>query len=181
MAKNTKEMKPYIALLRGLNVGGRGIIKMIDLKLLFESLDFVGVTTYIQSGNVIFSSEREKNLGQLISGEIEKLYGFKVPVLVKEISEMEVIFDACPFPEEKKESSFFTFLDSNPSEKLLEESRALSFPDEEFFITDNCIYFFSEKGYNKVKGNNNFFEKKLKVSATTRNYNTVAKLLELSK
>ena len=172
-------MKNYIALLRGMNVGGRKIIKMNDLKLLFESLGFNDVTTYIQSGNVVFSAVERNNLEQIISEGIKNLYGFEVQVLVKEASEVKEIFAACPFSEEKKMASFFTLLNKKPSEDLVTELRKLNFPDEEFVITENCVYFFSEKGYNEVKCNNKFFEKKLKVAATTRNYKTMANLLEL--
>lgn len=174
-------MKTYIALLRGLNVGGHRIIKMVDLKLLFESLGFADVITYIQSGNVIFSTDVEDNLGQLISEEIKKLYGFEAPVIVHEISEVEAIIAACPFSEEKKKTSFFTLLNKKPSEALVIEISKLEYPDEEFVIAGKCVYFFSEKGYNVVKCTTNFFEKKLKVVATTRNYQTMAKLVELVK
>ncbi|MGO3181214.1 MAG: DUF1697 domain-containing protein [Aequorivita sp.] len=174
-------MKTYIALLRGLNVGGHRILKMVDLKLLFESLGFEDVTTYIQSGNVIFSTDMENNLEHIISEEIEKLYGFEVPVLVQEVSEVETILAACPFSEDKKKASFFTLLNEKPSEDLVKEISKLEFPDEEFVITGKCVYFFSEKGYNIVKCNTNFFERKLKVAATTRNYQTMTKLVELVK
>lgn len=174
-------MKTYIALLRGMNVGGHRIIKMTDLKLLFESLGFADVTTYIQSGNVIFSSSEKNDLAETISEGIKELYGFEVPVLVKGISEVEAILAACPFSEEKKKASFFTLLNRKPSEDLVKEISKLDYPDEEFFITENCVYFFSEKGYNEINCNNNFFEKKLKIAATTRNYRTLAGLLELVK
>ena len=68
-----------------------------------------------------------------------------------------------------------------PSENLIVEVNALSYSFEEFLVTENCVYFFSEKGYNDVKCNKNFFEKILKVGATTRNYRTLVKLLELAK
>ncbi|WP_026451285.1 DUF1697 domain-containing protein [Aequorivita capsosiphonis] len=178
-------MKTHIALLRGLNVGGHKILKMADLKLLFESLGFAEVTTYIQSGNVLFSSSEPQMkaliLEEIISEGIKELYGFEVPVLVKEISEVEAILAACPFSEAKKMASFFTLLNQKPSEDLVKEISKLDFPDEEFIITENCVYLFSEKGYNEVKCNNNFFEKKLKVAATTRNHRTMAKLVELAK
>lgn len=102
-------------------------------------------------------------------------------VLVKGISEVEVILAACPFSEEKKIASFFTLLNKSPSEDLVKEIGKLDYPGEKFVITGNCVYFFSEKGYNIVKCNNNLFEKKPNVSATPRNYRTMAKLVELAK
>ena len=68
-------MKRYIALLRGINVGGHKKLKMTDLKLLFEDLGFENVTTYIQSGNVVFSAKDGENLEAKISKEIEKRFG----------------------------------------------------------------------------------------------------------
>lgn len=178
-------MKTYIALLRGLNVGGHKIIKMVDLKLLFESFGFTDVLTYIQSGNVLFRAaehqKSKKDLEEIISDGISKLYGFEVPVLVKTTADLKDIFAACPFSEEKKEDSFFTLLDNMPSADLVQEISKIKYPDEEFIIKDNCVYFYSEKGYNEVKCNNKFFEKKLKVSATTRNYQTISNLVELAK
>lgn len=174
-------MQTHIALLGGINVGGHNKIRMVDLKLLFEELGFADVTTYIQSGNVIFSTGIENGLEKLISDAILSHFGFEVPVLVKSISEIETILISCPFSEEKKSNSYFTLLNEAPSRNLMDEVRALNYPNEEFAITENCIYFFSEKGYNEVKCNNNFFEKKLKVAATTRNYRTLSKLLELRK
>ena len=173
-------MKTYVALLRGINVGGHKKIKMTDLKLLFEELGFVDVMTYIQSGNVAFSSNTNVNLERIIGEKILERFGFELPVLVKAISEVEVILAACLFSEEKKAASYFTLLNEAPSKDLVNEVSALSYPNEEFIIAENCVYFFSEKGYNDVKCNNNFFEKRLKVSATTRNYRTLVKLIELA-
>ena len=181
-------MKTHIALLRGINVGGHRRIKMNDLKLLFESLGFSDVTTYSQSGNVVFTHSlklRIKNetriLEETISEAILEQFGFGVPVLVKGISEVETILAACPFSEEKKIASYFTLFNQSPSKDLMKEVSNLIYPNEEFVITENCVYFFSEKGYNEIKCNNNFFEKKLRVLATTRNYRTLVKLLELAK
>ena len=95
-------MKTYVALLRGINVGGHKKIKMTDLKLLFEELGFVDVMTYIQSGNVVFSSNTNVNLERIIGEKILERFGFELPVLVKAISEVEVILTACLFSEEKR-------------------------------------------------------------------------------
>ena len=181
-------MKTHIALLRGINVGGHRRIKMNDLKLLFESLGFTDVTTYIQSGNVIFtpslklrSTNETKILEETISEAILEQFGFEVPVLVKSFSEFKAILAVCPFSEEMKIASYFTILNQSPSKDLMKQVSNLIYPNEEFVITENCVYFFSEKEYNEIKCNNNFFEKKLKVLATTRNYRTLVKLLELAK
>lgn len=174
-------MQTRIALLRGINVGGHKKIKMAALKLLFEELGFVDVVTLIQSGNVIFSTNIEKGLEKIISEVILTRFGFEVPVLIKTISEIETILISCPFSEDKKATSYFTLLNETPLENLVIEMNTLTYPNEEFVITQNCVYFFSEKNYSDVKCNNNFFDKKLKVTGTTRNYRTLVKLLELAK
>ncbi|AFL80274.1 hypothetical protein Aeqsu_0767 [Aequorivita sublithincola DSM 14238] len=173
-------MQTYIALLRGINVGGHKKIKMANLKLLFEELGLTNVSTYIQSGNVIFSAKAEMKLAEKISKAILLRFGFEIPVLVKTLPEIEAILAICPFSEEKKIASYFTFLNETPSKDLVEEVSGLVYPNEEFVITETCVYFFSEKRYHEAKCNNNCIEKKLKVVATTRNYRTLQKLLKLA-
>lgn len=173
-------MDRYIALLRGINVGGHKKILMSDLRSLFESLGFEEVTTYIQSGNVVFSSEKDTDLPSKISNAIESKYGFNVPILIKKASELDEIVSKCPFSEEKREKSYFILLKENPSKESIEMTALLSSTNEEFNITKNCVYIYYALGAGKGKMGNNFFEKKLKVSATARNYRTMAKLLELA-
>ncbi|HKK12766.1 MAG TPA: DUF1697 domain-containing protein [Flavobacteriaceae bacterium] len=171
----------HIALLRGINVSGQKKIPMVELRKLLTDSGFDNVKTYIQSGNVIFRSSQEKRavLENTIQKAIKLHFGFEVPVLVRTETEIQNILEACPFPEEKKTNGYFTLLHSAPDKSLVEETRLISYPDEEFHITNRCVYFFSSTGYGKAKCNNNFFERKLKVSATTRNYKTMVKLLSL--
>jgi len=172
--------KVYVALLRGINVGGHKKILMADLKALFETIGFTEIQTYIQSGNVVFSSEKEDDLADKITAAIESKYSFNVPILIKKASEMAQILSKCPFSAEKMEKSYFILLQENPSVENLEEATALSSPDEEFHIIDDCVYIYYSKGAGKAKLGINFFEKELKVNATARNYRTMAKLLELT-
>lgn len=110
---------------------------------------------------------------------ILETFGFNVPVLVITPEELRLILNRCPFSEEKKESSYFTLLHESPDDVRVGEVQKLNYPNEEFVITDSFIYLYSSAGYGRAKCNNNFFEKKLKVSATTRNYKTMMKLLSL--
>ncbi len=175
-------MKTYIALLRGINVSGHKKILMADLKLLFENLGFQEVQTYIQSGNVVFqSTTKAKECEQLIYNSILKKYGWEVPILVKTASEIKFILDICPFPQEKKEKSYFVLLQSAPSSSTILETKKIKYSNEEFAITNSCIYLYSELGAAKSKLSTNFFERKLKVKATARNYRTMVKLLSLAK
>ena len=173
-------MKTYIALLRGINVGGHKKILMADLRLLFESLGFKEVQTYIQSGNVVFRSKEEAYLANKIGEAISAKYGFNVPVLIKKASELSEILSKCPFFDEKREKSYFILLKEYPSQESVKITTDFSHSNEEFHIVEDCVYIYYSVGAGKAKMGVNFFEKKLKVKATARNYRTMAKLLELA-
>ena len=173
-------MKTYIALLRGVNVGGHKKILMAELRLLFESLGYKDVQSYIQSGNVVFRSKEEFNLANKIGEAIEVEYGFNVPILIKKASEFSEILSKCPFFDEKLQKSYFILLKENPSLERIKITNDFSNPNEEFYIEEDCVYIYYSVGAGKAKMGVNFFENKLKVKATARNYRTMAKLLELS-
>ncbi|QDO93568.1 DUF1697 domain-containing protein [Formosa sediminum] len=174
-------MTTYIALLRGINVSGKNKIPMANLRALCSDLGFKNVKTYIQSGNVVIQTteERASDLEAKISEAILKVFGFEVFVLVKTESEFQDIFESCPFSESQKEVSYFTLLKELPEFNLVDATSKISYTDETFIISESCVYFYSKHGYGKAKGNNNFFERKLKVPATTRNFKTMQKLLSL--
>ncbi|WP_298530736.1 DUF1697 domain-containing protein [uncultured Algibacter sp.] len=174
-------MKTYIALLRGINVSGQKKIPMEELRVLLSKTGLNNVKTYIQSGNVIFQSKEGaiESLELKIHNEIKNHFGFEVPVIVKTPEKLKQNFDDCPFSEEKKEKSYFMMLFDVPEKAIVDEVFKISYPNEEFHITDNCVYFYCATGYGKAKMSNNFFERKLKVTATARNYKTMVKLLSL--
>lgn len=181
-------MKTYIALLRGINVSGQKIIKMTDLKSMFEDLGFTSVLTYIQSGNVIFKNEEinSKEISAIIEQEILKKFGFEVSVLVLTKEELADIHDNNPYSEKLKtekidsKNMYFTLLSTMPNPQGVQELISNSYKPEEFIIKSNVIYFYAANSYGKTKLTNNFFEKKLKSAATTRNLKTIIKLLDLS-
>jgi uncharacterized protein (DUF1697 family) len=175
-------MKTYLALLRGINVSGQKKIPMAELRELLSKSRFENVQTYIQSGNVVFqSSEKNKTiLVHAIQQAIENHFGFDVPVLVKTSQEIRHILDNCPFSEKEKMTSYFTLLHNQPQQSFIETTSKESYQNETFHIHGTCVYFYCSTGYGKAKCNNNFFERKLKVAATTRNYKTMIKLLSLS-
>lgn len=173
-------MNTYIAFLRGINVGGQKKIHMSDLKLLFQSIGFSDVRTYIQSGNVLFCAVGNKDLPKRIRKGIMDKYGWDVFVFVRTPKEIATILAICPFSEEKKVHSYFILLSEAPDKSLVAELSKVQTPDEEFFITPDCVYFYSGIGYGRSRFNNNFFERKLKVRGTARNYRTLSKLVELA-
>jgi len=178
-------MKTYIALLRGINVSGQKKIKMADLREMMVKLEFESVQTYIQSGNIVFKSE-EPNRNQLedqIKNGIAETFGFDVPILVKKRSELAQILQDSPFTKiEDLETNriYYTLLQKEPEESSLANLSPDDYPNELFHIRKNCVYLNCIKGAGKAKLNNNIIERKLGVSATTRNHRTMVKLLELS-
>jgi uncharacterized protein (DUF1697 family) len=181
-------MKTYIALLRGINVAGQKKIKMSALKIMFEGLGCTSVTTYIQSGNIIFKYniiDIEK-LRNLIKKAIFTQFGFDVPVLVFTLETVQSIHDNNPFSERLKNGEieekyiFFTLLANEPDMMAVKELMSNSYGTEEFVINSKVVYFFAANGYGKTKLNNNFFERKLKSIATTRNLKTIVNILKFS-
>jgi uncharacterized protein (DUF1697 family) len=178
-------MTTYISILRGINVSGQKLIKMDTLKKMYEKLNCDNVKTYVQSGNVIFSAKEKdtQELEKVISSQIEKEFGFDVPVIVLNVKTFETIIENNPFGKGNlKETAFLhvTFLADNPSEfdkeKIVEKKQ----PSEEVAFTPNAVYLYCPNGYGKTKLNNNFLENKLKVKATTRNWKTTNELLKLA-
>ena len=175
-------MKTYIALLRGINVGGHKKTPMAELRTLLEKKGLENIKTYIQSGNVVFqtSINDKTEIEEMIKKSIHDHFGFDVPALVKTPLELQRILDACPFSEEKKIKSYFTLLRSSPKKEDVQEASKKQYEGEEYQILGDCIYYYCAKGYGQAKFNMSLFERKLNTSATSRNYRTMMKLLEMS-
>lgn len=180
-------MNKKIAILRGINVGGKRKILMADLKLLFDNLGFFNIETYIQSGNVIFNSINDTpniEISDMIKNAILDKYEFDVPVIVRTSDEIERIIMKNPFYQKKEmdiERLHLTFLKEEPTTENRLKTELNNYEPDRFSIKEKDIYIFCAGQYHKSKLTNRFFETKLKVSATTRNWKTVLKLLELSK
>lgn len=172
-------MSTYIAILRGINVSGQKLIKMAELKKLIEQLGYSSVQTYIQSGNIVFNSN-EKKLAEQISAAILKHFGFDVPVLVLSTEDWRKAKDQQPFLDKEEKALHLTFLAEAPSAENLSALKDMAYPPDEYHIIDKVIYLHCPNGYGNTKLSNTFFERKLKVSATTRNWATVNKLLDMA-
>ncbi|MFZ3591122.1 DUF1697 domain-containing protein [Bacillus sp. DJP31] len=182
-------MTTYMALLRGINVGGKNIIKMAELRSSFESLGLNRVQTYIQSGNVLFeSNELEQALRKLIEHKIEENFGFPVTVVLRTASELEWIAENCPFSEEaitkaegtsEGESLYVALLLEVPTEEGIERLGAYKTENEEFHIEDREIYLLFRKSIRKSKLANQL--QKLGVPVTIRNWKTINKLITMVK
>ena len=176
-------MKTYIALIRGINVGGHNKLPMAELRTVLNLAGLSNVQTYIQSGNVIFKSNINdlKALETKISNIISSNFEFEVPVIVKSPNAFKKILECCPFLPEEMEKSYFILLDRIPDKELVAEVSKMTFIDEQFQIIKDCLYFHSAHGYGRTKFNMKTFEKKLQVVGTSRNYKTMLKLLALSR
>jgi uncharacterized protein (DUF1697 family) len=178
-------METYISILRGINVSGHKMIKMEALRKMYESLGFKNVKTYIQSGNVIFQATKATTAGlaKEIAKKIQKESGFEVPIIVKEVKELESVFENNPFVNKRREDLaklHVTFLSEKPEASNIEKINAGNYAPDEFIIENDAVYLFCPNGYGNTKLNNTFFENKLKVTATTRNWKTVTELVNIA-
>lgn len=175
-------MRRKVAILRGINVGGKRKILMSDLKSLCEKMEFENVTTYIQSGNVIFESDKPNHeLENALEKAIAEKFGFDVPVIIRTKEEFEKAIRSNPFFYEDSDIGqlHLTFLKEEPSQEQQQELATYNYVPDKFKHVNKEVFIFCEGKYHKSKLSNNFFEKKLKVGATTRNWKTVLKLWEL--
>lgn len=178
-------MKNYIALLRGINVSGKKTIRMADLQSHLDELGWQGIRTYVQSGNVIFSTTREDtgHLAREITRKLQDKYGFEVPALVLDPGDVLHVINHNPYvrdPATIMDRLYVTFLFDRPPEDLVRELQRLRPSTEHFAMDDRIIYLYYPDGYGRARMDNNAFERALKVKATTRNWKTVNKLYELA-
>jgi len=179
-------MTIYIALLRGINVSGQKIIKMEDLKNAFEALHYKHLTTYIQSGNVVFESAAADTsiIRTQIENKLLKTFGYEVPVIVRTLKEIKETIKRNPFKKVKAEEGeklHVTFLSQKPAKDAGDSLAAVKNDVDEIRLLGSEVYILCRNGYGKTLFSIAFIEKKLAVSATTRNWATVEKLLSLGK
>ncbi len=173
----------YIALLRGINVGGNKMIKMEALRATFERLGFESVSTYINSGNIAFDADKtaEVKLCGKIEDAIENDFQMTIPVMVREQADIERVLRNNPFDgqyESHKHMHVLFLKEPMPAEKeaLLQAS---AFPGERYEVRDREIYNLLPNGVAGSLLTKGFFEKKPRVSYTGRNWRTVEKLASL--
>ncbi|MBI1265915.1 MAG: DUF1697 domain-containing protein [Cryomorphaceae bacterium] len=176
-------MNKQIALLRGINVSGQKKIAMADLRMWLSELAVSNVQTYIQSGNIVLSSKLEnKILSESIKNKISEKSGFDVVTLTISEAELQAAIDNNPFSEQVNNGSqiYVTFFEEEPRAENVKAVIDVCPPNEYLHFYPKLVYFFSETSYGSAKLNNNFLEKKLKVSCTTRNWKSVETLLIMS-
>lgn len=176
-------MKTYIILLRGVMPTGKNKVPMAQLREALTNDGFQNVRTYIQSGNALVDSdspakEIEKRVHELIKSHI----GADLAVVVRTGRQLQKVLDENPFTKGYDISRvFFASFAVQPPQKKIKDLLAQDFVSEKLAITKNTAYMYVPDTYGSGTLSNNFLEKKLGVSATTRNFNTISKLIELGK
>ncbi len=170
-------MTGFVAMLRGINVGGRNMVKMDALKAIHESLGFKGVRTHLQSGNVVFQAKSAD--AARIERAIEKTLNLALTVIIRNAAELRGAVRANPLPHRLSDPSAYVinFLSAEPEDR--DALIAYEGP-EEHRLLGRELYIFYGDGMGRSKLTNALIERKLGVKATARNWNTVTKLLELS-
>ena len=178
-------MTTHISMLRGINVSGQKKIRMVELKSLYESLGLDHVTTYVQSGNVVFesSSDDESSLAGKIEACIEKNFGYSVSVFLRSPVDFKHLLTRNPFLNDRHEDPsrlYITFLYQEPKPGKLERLGMPAGESAEFVMAEREIFLYYPDGYGRTKFSNNYIERKLDIPATTRNWNTVNALFDLA-
>lgn len=180
-------MTTFIALLRGINVGGHNKIKMADLKQLLESLGLMNVETYIQSGNVLFEANQdESSLQRLLEEEIKKAFGLTVTVVLRTGKEFLQVANHCPFTEAEIRSAqaaaageclHVAFLLKQPTAEGVELLKPYENDAEQYHIAGREVYLLYHDSIRNAKLGSQLH--KLGTPATVRNWKTVLKLTSM--
>lgn len=177
-------MTTHLTLLRGINVSGHNMIKMEALKTTLENIGFQNVQTYIQSGNVFVDTDEESasKVGFLIKQEIFKVFGHEVPIVVISKEDLEACFKNNPFLKEKDadiKKLYVAFVSIALRSESINDLKISQFKPDEASIDGNRIFIKYAVGAGKTRFDQKYIEKKLNVTATIRNWNTVTQLLKI--
>jgi len=179
-------MRAYIALLRGINVGGHRKVLMADLRKLMEDQGFSNVVSYIQTGNLAFDSDKIKDaveISKIIEIAIYDKYAFEVPCIVRASETISKTIENNPYVKQgitDPARLCVSFLKEAPLEEALAKVNEFKFDPDLFEIIDEDVFIYCSKKYHEIKISNQFLEKNLKVDVSSRNWKTVHKLLELA-
>lgn len=176
-------MTAFVSLFRGINVGGR-TVKMAELKNVHEALGLKNVFTYIQSGNVVFSSDDADpaQLQRRIEDDFAQKFGFRSAVMVRSAAELQAIIEKNPFQGQSDKASNWIvvmFLAAQPDDGALEALQTAYHGHEEIVLTGKELYLYYPDGIGRSKLTNSLIEKKLKTAGTARNWNTVLQLQKM--
>jgi uncharacterized protein (DUF1697 family) len=178
-----KDSSRHVALLRGINVGGKNMLPMKELAAMFAKAGCADVTTYIQSGNVVFCAEDKmvEGLGAGIAKQVEARFGIRVPVVLRAAAEIDAVLRANPFLKAgaSEETLHVCFLADRPGKDLVAGLDAGRSTPDAFAVVGREIYMQLVNGMARTKLTNAYFDSKLKTVSTMRNWRTVLKLAEM--
>ena len=173
-------MKKFVVFLRAINDGGTKVIKMDNLKRMFDSFGLSNVQTYIASGNVIFEADESANLESRIETQLEKALGYKVETFLRSLDEVTKIATKPYFEPRGDETLHIAFLRQGPEKKAEQDLLSCRSEADDFAVQGREAYNLRRER-DKSIFSNDFIEKTLKVRATTRNLNTIRKIAEKCK
>ncbi len=176
----------HVALLRGINVGGKNILPMKDLAGMFDAAGCTDVRTYIQSGNVIFETPAgapagAQKIAEAVQANIEKRFGFRIPVIVRTSQQLLKTIRDNPFlaAVDDQKALHVYFLANSPNARAIAAlDPGRSAPDA-FHVRGQEIYLHLPNGMGRTKLTNAYFDSKLSTTCTARNWATVLKLSEM--
>ena len=170
----------HVALLRGINVGGKNVLPMKDLCALFQDAGCGDVETYIQSGNVIFgaSASLAKRIPGLLTKAIAAGFGFRVPVVVRTAAELRRVVDGNPFSRADEATLHVAFLADLPSDARVAALDARRSPPDRFAVRGREIYLHLPNGVARTRLTNQYFDTALATTSTVRNWRTVHALFD---
>ena len=174
----------HLALLRGINVSGHNMIKMDALKICLEQIGYSSVETYVQSGNVFFETDEESfsKIAFDIKQQIFKTFGHDVPAIVIGKHDLDLCLKNNPFTKDLNVDTkklYVAFLSKSLQTGAINELKISQFKPDEAAIDDNRIFIKYDVGAGKTRFDQKYIEKKLNLTATIRNWNTINKLLEM--
>lgn len=174
-------MTRYVALLRGINVGGNNKVRMADLRTVAESLGYRDVSTYIASGNVILTEDEggAADIAAALERRIEAELGLRIRVIVRSAKELAECLAADPFPDAAGNRAFVGFLDAEPERAAVDRLAAVESGLDEFRVSGRTLYLHCPDGIGRSKLAERMGPD-LGVAVTTRNMTTVRKLLDLA-
>ena len=174
-------MNTFVILLRGITPTGKNKVPMVPLRGALTEAGLGDVRTYIQSGNVIATSQfTHVEIEKLVHDVIHKEFGGNIAVIARTTKEFMGILQRCPFRNIDGSKLYFSLLAANPDKELLREFLSTDFSRDQVRFVNDTIYTLYATKHSASKFNNNYFECKLKVVTTTRNLNTVSKLVGLA-
>ncbi len=174
-------MNKYAILLRGVMPTGRNRVPMAELRVALSKAGLLDVQTYIQSGNVIAQTElTQSSLEALVHEVILREIGADLAVIARTHAQLKQVMAGNPFPLSAAPRTYFSLLSAPAPTQLTEALAQLDFSPDSVHIGPDALYTLYATKHSDSKFNNNFFERKLKVPATTRNFNTLSRLVELS-